>query len=51
MPKEPTVSLRHPDTGGEFRCTPEAVPGWEAQGWQRAGKAAGKPAKTDKDGE
>ena len=51
MPKEPTVLLRHPETGGEFRATPEAVPGWEALGWQKASaKSAAKPAKTDKDG-
>lgn len=49
VPKEPTVLLRHPDTGGEYRATPEAVPGWEALGWQRADKA-GKPSKTKSEG-
>ena len=37
MADDTVVRLVHPDTGGEFECSPDAVKGWEALGWRKAG--------------
>lgn len=37
------VWLKHPDTGGHFRCPAAAVDDWLANGWQVAGEPPAEP--------
>ena len=39
MAEETKVLLVHPDLpGAEYLAAPDAVAGWEARGWKKAGK-------------
>jgi hypothetical protein len=46
MAMDEFVWLRHPETGGHFRCPPDAVEAWTARGWEPAEQPPPEPDKT-----